>query len=143
VSPSRLSDGTPFPTYAWLTCPWLSQRAATAESGGATASWAARAAADAELQARLAETDVAVRELRAAESGGVDACATVGIAGQRDALGVKCLHAHLALTLVGVADPIGDELLAEGDPACPDQQCARLTTDAGRSEYATHAKEEL
>jgi hypothetical protein len=143
VSPSRLSDGTPFPTYAWLTCPWLSQRAAAAESGGGAASWAARAATDAELRRRLTETDSAVRDRRAAESDGIDSCAAVGIAGQRDSAGVKCLHAHIALAVVGISDPVGEALLAQGDPACTDEQCARLTTDAGRSECAAHAKEEL
>jgi len=127
ASPSRLSDGTPFPTFAWLTCPWLSQRAAAAESRGETAAWAERAASDTELRARLAETDRALRERRTAESGGADECGSVGIAGQRDPLAVKCLHAHVALALVGIEDPIGLHLLHDGDPACPDRRCARLT----------------
>jgi uncharacterized protein len=141
VSPSRLSDGAPFPSYAWLTCPWLAQRAAAAESRGETAEWARRTLDDEGLRSKLAETDRAVRDLRAAESGGVDDCALVGIAGQRDPLGVKCLHAHLALALVGIDDPIGTDLLAESDPACPDGRCARLTQDARPPEGSAVAKE--
>jgi uncharacterized protein len=141
VSPARLSDGAPFPTFAWLTCPWLAQRAAAAESRGETAEWARRAAADEGLRARLAETDRVVREVRAAESGGEDHCRSVGIAGQRDPLGVKCLHAHLALALVGIDDPIGIDLLAESDPACPDGRCARLTQDAPPPQGVAVAKE--
>ena len=141
-SPSRLSDGTPFPTLAWLTCPWLSERASAAESQGATAEWARRAAIDEELGSRLAETDRVLRVQRAAESAGADACALVGIAGQRSPLGVKCLHAHLALALVGIEDPIGLQLLGEDDPVCPDQRCARLIDDASRPDGGAGAKED-
>jgi hypothetical protein len=142
VSPSRLSDGTPFPAFAWLTCPWLSERASEAESGGTTAEWAHRATHDADLSSLLIETDRALRELRAAESGGQDACAAVGIAGQRDPLGVKCLHAHVALALVGIEDPIGKHLLGECDPACPDERCARLIQDASPPDRGARAKED-
>lgn len=129
VSPSRLDDGTPFPNLAWLTCPFLADRAAAAESAGGAAVWAGRAAHDRELAAALAETDAAVRTARRAESGGHDACAGVGIAGQRDPLGVKCLHAHLALALAGIADPIGAEMLAEGRE-CDDRRCDVYLTDS-------------
>jgi hypothetical protein len=142
VSPSRLSDGTPFPTFAWLTCPWLSARASANESNGATADWARRTQTESELSSRLAETDLAVRERRAKESGGTDACASVGIAGQRDPLGVKCLHAHVALALVGIRDPIGMHLLGEDDPVCPDRRCARLIDDALQHDRSVHAKED-
>ena len=142
VSPSRLADGTPFPNYAWLTCPYLVEIASAGESEGQTARWAERARSDAALAEQLAETDRAVRERRRAESDGDDACAAVGIAGQRDPLGVKCLHAHLALALVGIADPIGDELLEAVDAACPDCRCARLNTHATPSDDVGRAKEE-
>ena len=62
----------------------------------------------------------------------MDACASVGIAGQRDSSGVKCLHAHIALALVGLEDPIGLYFLGIEDPACPDQRCARLIPDASQ-----------
>ena len=114
VSPSRLDDGTLFPNYAWLTCPWLADRAATEESSGSAARWAAAAATDTELADRLRAADAALRAARAAEGGGTDACAEVGLAGQRDPLGVKCVHAHVALALVGIDDPIGLELLERG-----------------------------
>ncbi len=132
VSPSRLDDGTPFPTYAWLTCPFLAENVAAQESAGAAAAWAERAATDPVLAARLRATDADLRVARAAESGGEDACPAVGLGGQRDPLGVKCLHAHVALELVGVADAIGEELLGkiEGGPDCADDRCSRLTAEA-------------
>jgi hypothetical protein len=123
VSPSTLADGTPFPDFAWLTCPHLREFASARESAGAAASWAARAARDPALAASLRATDAAVRAARTRESGGADACASVGAAGQRDPLGVKCLHAHVALALVGITDAIGEKELAAVAPACTDARC--------------------
>lgn len=129
VSPSLLADATPFPNYAWLTCPWLVERLGERESAGETARWAQFAREDAMLAGRLADVDAAVREARSAESGGIDACSDVGIAGQRDPLGVKCLHAHVALALVGMDDPIGHSLLGKIGTACADERCARFVQD--------------
>jgi len=126
VSPSRLDDGSPFPTFAWLTCPFLAEKVASAESDGAAAVFAARAASEPALAAALRALDVRVRELRVRESGGDDACESVGIGGQRNPLGVKCLHVHVALALLGEEDPIGRELLASGERECDDERCARL-----------------
>jgi hypothetical protein len=123
VSPSILADGTPFPTYAWLTCPWLSEHVAAEESAGATAGWAIRVARDPALAARLRATDLELRAARAKESGGADRCASVGLAGQSDPLGVKCVHAHVALAIVGIDDPIGAELLGKIEADCPDARC--------------------
>ena len=44
ASPSRLDDGTPFPTTYWLTCPYLADAASAAESAGRLAEWDARVA---------------------------------------------------------------------------------------------------
>lgn len=131
ASPARLEDGSLFPTLFWLTCPWLLERVGALESGGAASRWAARAAADPELAGGLRAADAALAALRVEESAGEDACAGVGVAGQRDPLAVKCLHAHVALTLAGVADPIGSESLASVGSACADDVCARLL---GRTE---------
>jgi hypothetical protein len=128
VSPSLLADGTPFPNYAWLTCPYLIETLAAEESAGATAAWAARAQSDPLLAAKLAATDSATRQARAKESGGEDACASVGLAGQRDPLGVKCLHAHVALALAGIDDAIGSEELGKIEPACSNARCMTLMT---------------
>ena len=134
VSPSRLADGTPFPTYAWLTCPHLAEQVAARESAGDVAGWAARAASDESLAAALRAVDARVRQLRAAESGSVDACSGVGLAGQRDPLGVKCLHAHVALALVGAGDPIGDAVLASVGAECDDDRCATLVAASPEGE---------
>lgn len=129
ASPSTLADGTPFPTLYWLTCPWLIQSAGALESEGLLAEWTDRAASDPHLTAHLGEAHAALREHRAEESGGEDACADVGIAGQRDASRVKCLHAHVALALVGIDDPVGEETLALLGLACEADQCAAIAGD--------------
>lgn len=130
VSPTRLADGTPFPTYAWLTCPWLIERAGVRESAGETAEWAARAVDDEGLAARLIALDAELRAVRAAEGPSADVRASSGIAGQRDPLGVKCLHAHLALALLGLDDPIGLAILGDEDDACEDVRCDRLASES-------------
>ena len=130
LSPSELADGTPFPSLAWLTCPWLAERVGAQESNGETARWAASATADAGLAASLRRLDEDVRRARNTESGGVDACESVGLAGQRDPLGVKCLHAHVALALAGFEDPIGATVIAEGRE-CADGRCRRLIPTEG------------
>lgn len=135
VSPSVLEDGSPFPTLAWLTCPWLLESIAAEESAGEISRWARRASADFELADRLRETDIAMRLMRGVESGGTDACGEVGIAGQRDPLGVKCLHAHVALALVGLDDPIGKTVLGKIGSACPDRRCDKLACAPGKEEH--------
>lgn len=132
VSPSRLSDGTPFPDYAWLTCPWIAEHVGSLESAGAIAQWSLRMADDRTLAADVSRTDVAVREARAVEGGGVDSCAHVGIAGQRDPRHLKCLHAHVALSLAGIPDRIGSEVLGSIGEACDDGRCLGLAmSEAG------------
>jgi hypothetical protein len=98
------------------------------ESAGATARWAQWAAEDELVSAGLIAADRQLRLARAAETGGEDHCAWVGLAGQRDPLGVKCLHAHAALALIGIQDPVGSAELGKIDRDCPDGRCAKLVT---------------
>lgn len=132
ASPAMLADGARFPNLVWLTCPYLAQKASAEESDGATARWAHRAAEEPALAARLQALDLAVRQARAAETG-VDPCGDVGIAGQADPLGVKCLHAHVALALSGFEDPIGAELLGVWGDRCDDARCLSLAGGEGDS----------
>ena len=125
-----LPDGAPFPTLFWLTCPWLCAEAARRESAGETALWATRAAADPALAASLRGADASYRAARAAEAGGADPAAATGIAGQRDPLGVKCLHAHVAAALAGMDDPVGLAILSETGPVCAGSRCLDLDADA-------------
>jgi hypothetical protein len=73
-------------------------------------------AADAEYRARRAEL-----------ADGTDPVPGVGIAGQRDPLATKCLHAHVASALAGIDDPVGLQVLDEVGRECPDDACFALT----------------
>lgn len=126
VSPSLLADGTPFPTWAWLTCPYLMDAVSGLESAGEGAAWAGRAASDPALAAALRALDADVRAARAREGEGEDSCGDVGLAGQRDPLGVKCLHAHVAYALVGLDDPVGHAVLLQTGRECVDARCSKL-----------------
>ena len=126
ASPSRLADGTPFPSLYWLTCPWLVESVGALESAGLIAEWNERTDADPHLTEQLQATDAAFRALRARESGGEDACAAVGVAGQSNSARVKCLHAHVALTLAGIPDSVGEETLALVGTSCEDDACASI-----------------
>lgn len=124
----QLGASTPFPTTFWLTCPYLASAVHDLESAGEHRGWAERAAADPGLAARLLIADAAYREARRSEGGGVDPCASVGVAGQADPLAVKCLHARVAAALAGIADPVGEGVLERLSPgpaplACDGSPC--------------------
>ena len=123
ATPSRLATGEPFPTTFYLTCPHLVAAISTLESAGEAERWASRLAAEPTLAASMCAADAAYRDARAAESGGQDACAGVGIAGQRDPLATKCLHAHVAAALSGIDDPVGHGVLETVEPECRDARC--------------------
>lgn len=131
-TPPHLEDGTPFPTLYWLTCPWLRTYVDGLESAHAADDWAARLAIDTDLAGEMLAADVEYRERRARVAGGEDPLPEVGIAGQRDPLATKCLHAHVAAYLVGLADPVGRAVVGDLDPCvCPDDICAALESDTG------------
>lgn len=121
-----LSDGEPFPTLYYLTCPWLVEFVSGLESACAVNEWADRIADDAEMATRLRAADAQYRERRAQAAGGSDPVPGVGIAGQRDPLATKCLHAHVAARLAGLDDPVGAGVLADSPAECPDDLCARF-----------------
>ena len=117
---------TPFPTLHYLTCPHLVAGVAAVESAGGCDQWRARLTDDAVLVARLRAADDAYRAARAAEGGGVDVAAGVGIGGERDVLGVKCLHAHVAASLAGIDDPLGESTLRDLRRECSDGRCGEV-----------------
>lgn len=124
-----LESGEPFPTLYYLTCPWLVDAVSDLESAGGTARFAALLAEDPALAARMRAADAAYRARRALAAGGIDPTPGVGIAGQRDPLATKCLHAHVAAALAGLDDPVGLRVLGEVGNACPDDTCAHLAEE--------------
>jgi len=126
-----LPGGEPFPTLLWLTCPWLCQRAGAEESAGGADAWSARLADEPVLADRMRSADASYRLRRAEIAWGIDPCAGTGIAGQRDSLSAKCLHAHIAAAIGGFDDPIGLGVLARADRECPDDRCAAALVESG------------
>lgn len=113
----------PFPTLYYLTCPHLATAVSAVESAGGVARWRDEVAQHPALAERFDSADAAYRAARGAEAGGVDPFPLVGIAGQRDVRGVKCLHAHVAAFLAGIDDPVGEGVLADMAPECDDCRC--------------------
>lgn len=116
-----LRDGTPMPTRYWLVDPDLVRRVGALEAAGGVR--AAEAAVDAD------DLDAAHRRYAAERDADLpaDHAGPVpygGVGGTRR--GVKCLHAHLAHTLAGGEDPVGewvlDRLAAEATSAAPGER---------------------
>jgi hypothetical protein len=130
-TPPRLSDGTPFPTFYYATCPRLTGAISTLETTGMMMEMQDRLATDTELAGRYAaahEDFIAARDAVAKEVG-IDVPEVEGISAGGMPTRVKCLHSLVAHSLGAGPDvnPFGDEALAElpqwwlADPCCGDQ----------------------
>ena len=111
-TPPRLSDGTPFPTFYYATCPRLTGAISTLESSGMMAEMQGRLETDPDLAAayRAAHDQY----LAARASLGLDVPEVKGITAGGMPDRVKCLHSLVAHSLgagPGV-NPLGDEALA-------------------------------
>jgi hypothetical protein len=123
VSPSLLENGSRFPNWAWLTCPYLCRVVAREEDKGACADWTHALEERPKCVAQLQAADAELRRLRAEEGDGEDYCAEVGLCGSKNPLKVKCIHAHVAYYLAGLSDPIGKEFLDSHARTCADRRC--------------------
>jgi hypothetical protein len=123
VTAPRLSDGTPFPTVYYLTCPRASSAVGTLEGSGLMREMEERLAADADLRDRYAAAHADY--LAARESlGDVPEIEGISAGGMPDR--VKCLHVLLAHSLaagIGV-NPLGDETRALVGEWWQGQSCA-------------------
>jgi hypothetical protein len=107
----RLPDGTPFPTFYYLTCPRAAGLIGTLEASRAMAEMQDRLADDPELAAAYTAAHEAYLADRAAV-GAVDEIAGISAGGMPTR--VKCLHALVGHSLAagpGV-NPFGDQALA-------------------------------
>lgn len=113
----RLSNGTPFPTTYYLTCPRATSACSTLESEGLMVTMTERLRSDPELAAAYArahEAYLADREvLGRATVGAVPEIAGVSAGGMPDR--VKCLHvlAGHALATGPGTNPLGDEVVEQ------------------------------
>jgi hypothetical protein len=106
----RLSDGSPFPTTYYLTCPRATSACSTLESQGVMAEMAQRLAAEEDLAAAYRRAHQAYLRDRDA-LGEVPEIAGVSAGGMPER--VKCLHALVghALAAGPGVNPLGDEAL--------------------------------
>jgi hypothetical protein len=107
----RLPDGTPFPTFYYLTCPRVSGLIGTLEASRTMAEMQDRLAADPDLAAAYTAAHEAYLADRAAV-GVVDEISGISAGGMPTR--VKCLHALVghALAAGPGVNPFGDEALA-------------------------------
>ncbi len=112
-TPPRLSDGTPFPTFYYATCPRLTGAISTLESSGLMAEMNQRLAEDPDLAAAYRSAHAAYIADRNALGLVVDEVDDISAGGMPDR--VKCLHSLVAHSLSagpGV-NPLGDEALSK------------------------------
>ena len=121
----RLPDGSPFPTYYYLTCPRLAAEIGTLEAGGLMRDMTDRLARDDDLRLHYAHAHSSYL-LDRTEHGEVPEIAGISAGGMPGR--VKCLHALVAHSLAagpGV-NPIGDEALDLLPPWWSRGSCAVL-----------------
>ena len=119
----RLSDGTPFPTFYYATCPNLTAEISTLENSSLMAEMNDRLERDAELMGhyRAAHDDY----LAARAALGIDVPELAGISAGGMPDRVKCLHSLIAHSLAAGNDvnPLGDEALAQLPPWWENGNC--------------------
>ena len=126
----RLSDGTPFPTLYYLTCPRAASAVGRLEGSGVMRDMEARLASDPELRASYVRAHEDYLAARSA-LGEVPEIAGVSAGGMPDR--VKCLHVLLAHSLAagpGV-NPLGDEAWALVGEWWAGPSCAAACAEEG------------
>ena len=115
-TPPRLSDGTPFPTFYYATCPRLTGAISTLETTGMMMEMQDRLATDPELAGKYsaAHEDFMAARNAVAKEVGIDVPEVEGISAGGMPSRVKCLHSLVAHSLGAGPDinPLGDKALA-------------------------------
>ena len=125
------SAGDPFPTTFYLTCRYLVASVARIEAAGGIERWSERASSEyAESLAQATSEQRALRKELAGDQVGREQGASLdlGIGGTANPSRLKCLHAHVAFALARPGYELGDAVLAEVDPAWPDECCTLEAT---------------
>ena len=112
----------PWPNLYWLVDPNLAQAAGRLEHRGLVQSWQQEVGTNGALAAELAASHRAYGATRwallsdddreyALSQPWVASLRDTGVGGMRNETQVKCLHVHLAHTLAGGANPVGERVL--------------------------------
>ena len=129
------SQGAPFPTTYYVTCPHLVSAIARLEAAGGVERWSEAVASDEKLADSLARATAEQKRVRrelAGEERGSDGGASLdlGIGGSRSPEHLKCLHAHVAFALARPGYELGERILAEVvDPRPADRCCSESLRD--------------
>jgi hypothetical protein len=112
-TPPRLSNGEPFPTFYYATCPRLTAAISTLETTGMMGEMNQRLEKDAELAGAYAAAHddyIAARSVLKMDVPEVENVSAGGMPNR-----VKCLHSLIAHSLSAGPDvnPLGDEALSE------------------------------
>ena len=123
------SDGSPFPTTYYLTCPHAVAAVSRLEAAGGVERWSDAAEADAELRVSVERATHEQRELRRALAEGrvgrdAGASLELGIGGSSSSLRLKCLHAHVAFALAQPGYRVGEAVLGEVPERWPERCCS-------------------
>jgi len=128
----RLADGTPFPTFYYLTCPRAVAACSQLESAGLMRDMVAQLAADPDLAVRYraAHTDYLARREAVDQVPEITGVSAGGMPGR-----VKCLHVHLghALAAGPGVNPFGDQVLDAIEPWWADGPCVSPGAVTARS----------
>jgi len=115
-TPPRLSDGTPFPTFYYATCPRLTGAISTLETTGMMKEMEERLGTDSEVAGKYAAAhdDFIAARTAVAKEIGIEEPEVDGISAGGMPSRVKCLHSLVAHTLGAgpEVNPFGDEALA-------------------------------
>lgn len=128
-TPPRLSDGTPFPTFYYATCPRLTGAISTLESSGLMTAMNERLAVDTTLQGDYYAAHLDYMAAREALGMEVPEVRGISAGGMPDR--VKCLHSLIAHSLAageGV-NVLGDEALAKLPNWWSEQPCSQFLTE--------------
>jgi hypothetical protein len=130
VTEPRLSDGSPFPTLYYLTCPRAASAIGTLEASGVMGELADRLTEDADLRAAYLRAHLAYIADRVAIAD-VPEIAHVSAGGMPKR--VKCLHALVAHSLAAgpAVNPVGDLALARLQPWAERGPCTAAGRDGG------------
>ena len=134
ATPPRLSDGTPFPTFYYATCPRLTGAISTLESSGLMAEMNERLATDTTLQGEYYAAHIDYMAAR--EALGMDVPEVHGISAGGMPDRVKCLHSLIAHALAageGV-NILGDEALAKLPNWWSEQPCSIAMVKPGEAD---------
>lgn len=134
ATPPRLSDGTPFPTFYYATCPRLTGAISTLESSGLMNEMNERLASDTSLQGEYFAAHIDYMAAREALGMQVPEVSGISAGGMPDR--VKCLHSLIAHSLAAGegANVLGDEALAKLPNWWHEQPCSNVFAEQGDSD---------